>query len=172
MTRKRILIENVGGYRQSAVLHSPKSDALRNWIKGGASKNFRNFWRLPLDSPLSSWSSGKWSASLIKVFFVNICSEMTEMWYYQSDDQILQNLVSRSCNRCTVSILLCTRTVNRARIVELNDFQFRAEWWSSTILVDTHISANSPRASSKHSSLWLRLHDLLGEFIFIGAKAQ
>ena len=90
MIRKRILIENVGGYRQSAVLHSPQSIAWRNWIKGGASKSFRNFWRLLLDSPLSSWSGSKWSASLIKVFFVNMRSEMTEMWYYRSDDQIFR----------------------------------------------------------------------------------
>ena len=67
---------------------------------------------------------------------------------------------------------LCTRTVNWARIMELNDFQFWAEWWSSTIPGDTHISANSAPALFKRSANWPRLHDLFRVKHFFVARAQ
>ena len=66
----------------------------------------------------------------------------------------------------------CTGTANWARIMELNDFQFWAEWWSSTVPVDTHISANFAPALFKRSANWPRLHDLFGVTYFFVARAQ
>ena len=56
--------------------------------------------------------------------------------------------------------------------MELNDFQFWAEWWSSTIPVDTHISANSASALFKRSANWPRLNDLYGVTYFFVTRAQ